>query len=68
MIDLAKIDYDHMLEEAQPQIIDIAYRLTEKVLGERLTDSEVYWFKMLKQVGQSKKVLVDCSHRNCRIC
>ncbi|KMK77217.1 flagellar assembly protein FliH [Alkalihalobacillus pseudalcaliphilus] len=50
MIDLAKIDYDHMLEEAQPQIIDIAYRLTEKVLGERLTDSEVYWFKMLKQV------------------
>ncbi|MED1562191.1 hypothetical protein AJ85_05340 [Alkalihalobacillus alcalophilus ATCC 27647 = CGMCC 1.3604] len=50
IVEVAKHDYEQMLSEAEPQMIDIAHLLANRVLGERFEVNAEHWNQMLEQV------------------
>ncbi|SDI93845.1 flagellar assembly protein FliH [Natribacillus halophilus] len=54
IVTLAREEYQHYLDGAEPVIIDVAMKLSEKILGEKL-EQETHWLQFVKQALQEVK-------------
>lgn len=62
LVDAAKKDYLNKLKEAEPEIVKMAVKITEKVIGETLKQQPEQWTSIVKTVLKEVK-----EHENIRI-